>query len=297
MNRLPDPPEQRSCAIRVENLTLMVAVDVRHSEILAGDETRLSALRMLHTHSFCELFCCYAGAFTIRLMSGDLTVNAGDLAVIPPGLPHVKLPADPDASWNSISFSCKKRRTRGGYDLFGDFSRLCTGKLPLSLRSHSELCDMAVELTERLKSGKTRPDASKLALRLADLLARMMEAGLAEGCTIPPVSSASDSDISRISRLENLISTRFMEPLTADGVAAALYISKRQLSRVVRKRYGKTLRQVIIGCRIELAGQLLRNTSLSAEAVSRAVGFSSNVSFYREFERANGVSPRSYRLG
>ena len=86
-----------------------------------------------------------------------------------------------------------------------------------------------------------------------------------------------------------------MKKLTMKEIADELYISSRQLDRIVRKRYGKTLHKVIMETRVRTAEQMLLTTDMTVERIGRAVGFSSGAGFYREFSAAYGMTPAEYR--
>lgn len=105
----------------------------------------------------------------------------------------------------------------------------------------------------------------------------------------------SQSDLSRIKLLEQIIATDFTEKLTADVIAEKLFISPRQLDRIAKKRYGKSVRSLIIEKRIDTAAELLRTTNMPAEKIGITVGFGSKAGFLREFTKKHGMSPVVYR--
>ena len=74
-----------------------------------------------------------------------------------------------------------------------------------------------------------------------------------------------------------------------------LFISTRQLDRIVIKRYGKSLHQLIVDRRFTLAEQLLSTTDLTVEVIASRAGFSSSASLYREFKKRRGVTPAAFR--
>ena len=74
-----------------------------------------------------------------------------------------------------------------------------------------------------------------------------------------------------------------------------LYISPRQLSRIVSERYGEPLHKIIVRKRIECAEKLLFDSNLSIEEISAAVGFDTKSCFYRTFKAEYGITPLQYR--
>ena len=86
-----------------------------------------------------------------------------------------------------------------------------------------------------------------------------------------------------------------MNPLTAEFVASQLFVSPRQLSRLVKKRYGVSFRQAVTKKRVSVAAEMLREGGLPIADVALSVGFGSVHSFYRAFSEEYGLSPQEYR--
>ncbi len=66
-------------------------------------------------------------------------------------------------------------------------------------------------------------------------------------------------------------------------------------SRVFREVIGQSPREFIVSCRVERAQTLLRETSLSIEAIARALRYSSVFFFSRQFKSHTGISPSQWR--
>jgi AraC-like DNA-binding protein len=96
-----------------------------------------------------------------------------------------------------------------------------------------------------------------------------------------PADMPYGDDLRRIIKLEGLINTYFDTDIDASKLAEMLYISERQLARIVKRHYGRTIRRVITDRRLSVAAALLIETNQSAETISAAVGFGTKSSFYR----------------
>ena len=104
-------------------------------------------------------------------------------------------------------------------------------------------------------------------------------------------------DIERMMKLDSMIANRYLKKCNASDYAKELFISTRQLDRIVIKRYGKSLHQLIVDRRFTLAEQLLLTTDLTVEVIALRAGFSSSTSFYGEFKKRKGVTPAVFRKG
>jgi AraC-like DNA-binding protein len=84
-------------------------------------------------------------------------------------------------------------------------------------------------------------------------------------------------------------------PMTIDGLAKQLPITRRSLERRFRAAVGHGIHEEIVRCRLERAKRLLLATDLSLKEVSSAAGFSNADSLGRAFRHAEGVTPLEYR--
>jgi two-component system response regulator YesN len=92
-----------------------------------------------------------------------------------------------------------------------------------------------------------------------------------------------------------IINCYYTDEINDDEITRRLHISRRHLDRIVREKYGKTLRALIYNSRISFAKQLLQETKMSLDMIAFEVGFSSVSSFKKSFVDVVGVTPTKYR--
>ena len=214
-----------------------------------------------HDHKYSELFVCISGELWLDTADGLLRLEAGDLAVVPPGVPHVHIRRLLDEDWYAIAFTGARRIAPGARSLYRRCAALFEGDTILPLRGHPELC-----------IGELTPD----------------------GLPAPP-NRMQESELTRSAYLEYLINNYYMRPVTAQQIASLLYVSPRQLARILQKKYGTTLHELLMEKRVVTAGVLLRSTALTVDEIARTVGFGSRAGLYREFCKRQGVTPAQYR--
>lgn len=91
------------------------------------------------------------------------------------------------------------------------------------------------------------------------------------------------------------IASHLDEELSVKQLAALAYVSPDHLTRVFKKKFGKSIPDMILERRMALAGELLRKGDLSIAAVSGSVGFSNYSYFSEQFKRFYGMTPRGYQ--
>ncbi|MGH3588232.1 MAG: GlxA family transcriptional regulator [Pseudonocardia sp.] len=99
----------------------------------------------------------------------------------------------------------------------------------------------------------------------------------------------------RLAELLDWIRARLDQPLTLGDLAAAINTSPRTLARRFHATLGTTPIQWLLSQRIEFAQHLLETTLEPIEHIAKITGLGSPSNFRRQFTRATGSSPRSYR--
>ncbi len=82
--------------------------------------------------------------------------------------------------------------------------------------------------------------------------------------------------------------------LTLDDVARFMHMNRTYACEVFRRTTGVSFSECVTQARIQRAIRLLA-TDAKLSAVAREAGFGSEVSFYRAFKRATGMTPGEFR--
>ena len=69
------------------------------------------------------------------------------------------------------------------------------------------------------------------------------------------------------------------------------------LSREIKKRMGRTYKELLLSKRLQQAAYLLTKSSLPVADIIELVGYDNSSYFYRKFKERYGVSPKEYRKG
>ena len=82
---------------------------------------------------------------------------------------------------------------------------------------------------------------------------------------------------------------------TLAEAAAALHQPDYAVSRLLKKRLGRTFKELLQLRKLQQAAYLLDNSTLPADRILTAVGYENSSYFYRCFREKYGCSPREYR--
>lgn len=102
-------------------------------------------------------------------------------------------------------------------------------------------------------------------------------------------------DEQRIAIIEHFFLDNFSQPLKEGELAELLFMSCRQLNRVLHELYGMSFRRKLLDTRMLAAMDLLKNTSESVKTIAAAVGYPYVENFYNHFKAKTKMTPAEYR--
>jgi len=100
----------------------------------------------------------------------------------------------------------------------------------------------------------------------------------------------------RVEQAIILVETNLKSGLRVDWLARQLGVSTSHLQHLFKNETGTTLLRYQQRIRIERARKLLEETNLSVKEIVSEVGGRDMSHFVRDFRKAQGLSPRCYRL-
>ena len=83
--------------------------------------------------------------------------------------------------------------------------------------------------------------------------------------------------------------------ITSCDIAHHLYLSEKQICRIVKQKQGISTKQLICKIKLDRAKELLENTQYSIKHISNILGFSSQYYFNQFFKKYESYSPTGYR--
>ena len=90
-----------------------------------------------------------------------------------------------------------------------------------------------------------------------------------------------------------------LKPLTRERLAEELGVNPRQISAVVGMRFQQNYSKLVSDMRVHEAMYMLTDShfdDMTMEDIAINVGFTTRQSFYADFNRVSGMTPREYRI-
>ena len=118
-------------------------------------------------------------------------------------------------------------------------------------------------------------------------------------CRLIPDQAQRDStgsETRHIGTIETYINDNFKGKIRLSDVARQVFLSTRQVSRIIQREYNCTLSQLVIQKKLMSAQMMLKNTDLKIGEIASRVNLGSENYFYTLFKKNYGVSPRQYRI-
>ncbi len=107
--------------------------------------------------------------------------------------------------------------------------------------------------------------------------------------------TAPDDRHQRLQAAIDLARRRYAEPVRVDELAEAAGLSLPQLDRALRRTIGLSPKQLLLRARLDEAMRRLDDTDLPIATIANECGYYDQSSFTRQFRRATGLTPGTYR--
>ena len=234
------------------------------------------------THHAIFIYCVKGGGWA-ELAGRLYTVRAGDLLVLPPGVPHT-YGAHASSPW-TIHWA-----RAAGADLREYLNALgVSAEAPLlGLGEDLQLVRLFNELVNALERGVSFPHLLHASHTLAHLLALVIEHRHERQ------RDSSDS-VQKVAESIIYMSEHLGEPLRVTTLAALANLSPAHFAVRFKEQTGCAPRDYLHLLRIHRACQLLRSSTLSVKEVAARLGYQDQFHFSRQFKAFQGVSPSEYR--
>ena len=253
-----------------------------------------------HTHNYVEFVYMCQGTTTHIIDGNRIVLKEGDLLFMNQHAHQEILPADEEdiavnfmimpqffdsvlsnldnesGALRDFIISCLTDRDMGGNYLYFDAS----GILPVQNLMENMIWIMLNEPQSRRTLSQNT--ISLLFLTLIDQASHLHVSG-------------NSYEQKLLLHLFNYIDTEYRAASLTD-FAAKQHEDIYTLSRFIKKKTGRTFKELLVEKRLRQAEYLLANTSLPVADIARSVGYENTSYFHRIFNETFGMSPRTWRV-
>lgn len=235
-----------------------------------------------HSHVELQILLILDGSAVFEWKESRIVLREGDICFIPPLEKHTVVADRPGARTLLIDLRIVQQGSGPLYPLAFSMTQKCIWKMP----------------------------GSKLRLLARELQKSLFLKGSAKTAYLMSALWKIFSELTRDSEIDDYFSTeknrhlaaaeRYMfhelsEPIGVNQVAAAIGISRSQLTRLYLKRFRTSPAIRLRTLRVNKAKELLETSTLSVKEIARVCGFKCQNHFARVFRNETGSSPLNYR--
>ena len=249
-----------------------------------------------HRHPGIEIHYVVNGQFEASCADQRFNLSPNTVFIIPAGTYHDITPTANPTLKLSLSFMIQKNDNKAPGCSRNAFYDTYTNSIPvISDLKASEAEAIFKKMIALLGSCVTDIYLTdKLLTLCASLLLELIPYIIYTGSNqVPGESLPRQEDVSF--KIDSFIGRNFMRNDAKSRMADDLYISPRQLQRIIRKNYGMSYREKLAETRIKIAIDLLRNTDMSICKISEILGYSCSANFSAFVKRATGKTPTKIR--
>lgn len=233
-----------------------------------------------HNHTFFEIHLVTRGSLCYHFDGGEADLTDNTYLIIPPNCIHSITQNSTDFSKFTVSFEAAK-----GTPFYSALLQKCEKSTPLP-RDVADTIDFML----RRSIEKCQYTDVIIKNRIYEMLAIIVE-------SYAPKNAGSSEKLtdSRIEKAKKYIEDNPQIFFICDEVAYYCNLSAKQLGRLFKTYEGCSLLEYIHQSKISQAKQLINETDLVFDEISRRLGFSSVNYFGKFFTRYTKMTPGEYR--
>ncbi len=249
----------------------------------------------LHLHDFIEFSVVVSGSGIHRIWNKTYECKKGDVFILNTGVPHSyfgNAGGDFPTVLNVLFDEKLLAHNKNKSFCFGIFEKdPMIAYIRLSLDQLKKVCSICDTIKEELINKDVFWQENSVAY-LKNLLITLSRLTSKEK-ELQPHTQKQSALVSRAVRLT--LENYYKQDFTLDCLAKTLFVSKSHLSKLLYKECGEHFADYVKNLRIKRSATLLSNTNLSNSQIIEDCGFKDIPTFYKNFKKVYGVTPKQYR--
>jgi len=274
--------------INIEDITVEILCDNPPDEISkAYRTTTINKITPLHNHMYYEIFHLPVGNAVLNFENDSVTLNKNSIVIVPPMVFHAENCISADAESEAIDFIFMSNNLKSSFPLYGRLAKAL--KSPFSVFEGERIADITHKLHYSVESG----NYSQTSILFHQLILLIIE--LSGQTKARFERNSTDTNMKRLYKIQQYISRNITEDIRVEEIANSLFLSTRQINRIIKMHFGCSFKEYVVILRMNLASQLLRTTDSSITEIYQKIGYNSAQAFYRAFQNRFSCTPAQYR--
>lgn len=269
-------------SVKIDNISIRVLTAKVSAKT---DKTALHNDKNLHFHPYFEVFFVCEEPLLLVTPNGTYT-HQNCVLIVPPSFQHYAV-----TNRETISFTLDIQDDNQKHFFTQFLSVLPAGNTSvLNINEHilRYLNDLRWALNSLPSSHhlKIEPLITLLILHISDLL----------NVAFQECNPSTESNyLKYISQIELLLNQSFFDDMHLSHFAEKLFLSERQVSRIIKKAYNCTFSELITNHKLNVSTLLLKNTRKPIAEIIQELNFNTESYFFVLFKKKYGCTPLAYR--
>lgn len=252
-----------------------------------------------HMHSNYEFHFIKEGKGIVILNGTEYRLEAGSFYLTGPGVVHKQI-ADNVQPMVEYAMKCDlafdtsgkgiSRHSAAEYKYMLDMLNTKSAQV---VNDSNNLCELFERVLEEVRNKRAGfyAQIKNIVMQIIIAAARNYDKWDTIGYQIPKRDIAKY----RMDIIRSYTTDNYFKNITCKELADQLFLSTRQLNRIVREQTGCSVHDFILSQRIEKVKGLLLNTELKLSQIAENTGFSSEFHLSNAFKKWLGISPAAFR--
>ena len=245
-----------------------------------------------HRHPSFEIHYVRSGKYKVTCCNNSQILSETSMILIPPGIYHDVTPTEQNSIRICISFSMQNMLNSAKNAFYDAYAGTSPAFTVLNGCEAQQMLLRIEQLIDDVTPDNFKND--KLLALCGSLLLEIIP--YIDNCKSGiqfPQAKQEHEDINF--KIDSFLGTHFMCNNAKSRIASDLYISPRQLQRIIQKNYGMSYRQKLAETRLQIAIDLLCNSNTPIHKISEILGYSCSANFSAFIKRSTGKTPSQIR--
>lgn len=241
-----------------------------------------NSLSNLHFHSRYELFIIENSPFTIST-ADNVNVFSNGIVYISPFFNHYSINAN---NLFRLYFNIKPIEQNKNLKYYNDFCRIFSKNIEKI--NHNKTVLSYVKQIMQVYNSNSEIDLEKLKNLFSLVFLEIYSIYYQS-----PSLATSNEDY--FVKIDSYLSTQYNKNITTKKLAEMLFLSERQVSRIIKDKYGKPLSEIVQERKLYVATMLLTKTNMPIYKIITQLGYDTENYFYSSFKKKYFITPLQYR--